>query len=67
MTGFEPVTSCSQSKRSSQAELHPGFPAKNPRLLYTPETSRFSGLEYLKKRDRIGACRVSFGARGDRV
>ena len=23
MTGFEPATSCSQSRRSSQAELHP--------------------------------------------
>ena len=23
MAGFEPMTSCSQSKRSSQAELHP--------------------------------------------
>jgi hypothetical protein len=25
VTGFEPATSCSQSKRSSQTELHPGW------------------------------------------
>ena len=27
VTGFEPATSCSQGRRSSQAELHPDFAA----------------------------------------
>ena len=47
VTGFEPTTSCSQSRRSNQAELHP----VSPRMLACPcaevkdkETSGRSGV-----------------------
>lgn len=37
VAGFEPTASCSQGKRSSQAELHPDDPTKL--ILDMPETS----------------------------
>jgi hypothetical protein len=35
MAGFEPATSCSQSRRANQAALHPGGPAVAYLLLAT--------------------------------
>ena len=44
MTGFEPATSCSQSRRSSQAELHPG----NVSLVVGLDVVNQAGLELVK-------------------
>ena len=48
MTGFEPATSCSQSRRSSQAELHPdpkGIESRYPREERQQAVSRENKLE----------------------
>ncbi len=48
MTGFEPATSCSQSRRSSQAELHPdpkGRESRYPREERQQAVSRENKLE----------------------
>ena len=48
VTGFEPATSCSQSRRSSQAEPHPGLcKIKNFVLLTIPCLSQRQKLLYI--------------------
>ena len=51
--GFGPTASCSQSRRSSQAELHPGNSGTAARYHIEQSISHTSGKVFYTRRKRI--------------
>ncbi len=61
--GFEPTTSCSQSKRSSQAELHPGHKTQHSQTMALPFASFVNNSACSLRSDHLMLIRYLRGLR----